>query len=395
MFAYHFANSSFRSVFCSGLANSTETETLNDTSDDITLPIDPFHSLSYVPAKSATCMDNGNKAYYVCSDCGKWFENSQGTVEITDKSSVVIPATGHTPASAVTENEVAATCEVDGSYDEVVYCSVCHAEISRETTTVPAIGHDWDEGTVTTATTCTTDGVRTYTCKHDASHTYTEAIPATGHTPAETVRENEVAATCSTAGSYDEVVYCSVCHEEISRVKKTTPIDEDAHDWGEWVQTKAPTETEPGEETRTCKNDPSHTETREIPAFGPSQVEHSFLDDDVIIVVPNGATPDGSEFDVQKIVPPPAEVVEKVKDQMGASSEVLAYYEVRLTAADGSSIIHLDGEITIKIKMPEQYVGSSCVRILQEDETGKLIVMESWWEGEYLCYKTDWLEIYN
>ena len=80
---------------------------------------------------------------------------------------------------------------------------------------------------------------------------------------------------------------------------------------------------------------------------------------------------------------------------MGASSEVLAYYEVRLTAADGSSIIHLDGEITIKIKMPEQYVGSSCVRILQEDETGKLIVMESWWEGEYLCYKTDWLEIYN
>ena len=260
---------------------------------------------------------------------------------------------------------------------------------------MPAIGHDWDEGTVTTTPTCTTDGVRTYICKHDASHTYTVATPATGHTPSESVRENDVSATCFAAGSYDEVVYCSVCHEEISRVKKTTPIDEDAHDWGEWVQTKAPTETEPGEETRTCKNDPSHTETREIPALGPSQVEHSFLDDDVIIVVPNGATPDGSEFDVQKIVPPPAEVVEKVKDQMGASSEVLAYYEVRLTAADGSSIIHLDGEITIKIKMPEQYVGNSCVRILQEDETGKLIVMESWWEGEYLCYKTDWLEIHN
>ena len=80
---------------------------------------------------------------------------------------------------------------------------------------------------------------------------------------------------------------------------------------------------------------------------------------------------------------------------MGASSEVLAYYEIRLYKTDGTLIIHLDGEITIKTKMPKQYVESNCVRILQEDETGKLIVMESWWENDYLCYKTDWLEIYN
>ena len=38
------------------------------------------------------------------------------------------------------------------------------------------------------------------------------------------------------------------------------------HDWGEWTQTKAPTETEKGEEKRVCRRDPSHTETREIPA---------------------------------------------------------------------------------------------------------------------------------
>ncbi|MBQ7726460.1 MAG: dienelactone hydrolase family protein, partial [Clostridia bacterium] len=70
--------------------------------------------------------------------------------------------------------------------------------------------------------------------------------PLLSHTAAEPVRENEVAATCSITGSYDEVVYCSVCHEEVSREQKTIPIDEDAHDWEEWVQTKAPTETEPG-----------------------------------------------------------------------------------------------------------------------------------------------------
>lgn len=123
--------------------------------------------------------------------------------------------------------------------------------------------------------------------------------------------------------------------------------------------------------------------------------EYQFIDGEVIIEAPAGAIPEGSLFDVQKIVPPPAEVVEKVKEQMGASSEVLAYYEIRLSDTGGTLIIHLDGEITIKTKMPEQYVGSKCVRILQEDENGKLIVMESWWESDYLCYKTDWLEIYN
>ena len=45
-------------------------------------------------------------------------------------------------------------------------------------------------------------------------------IPHT-HTPAEPVRENEKSATCETAGSYDEVVYCSDCGEEISRETKT------------------------------------------------------------------------------------------------------------------------------------------------------------------------------
>ena len=50
----------------------------------------------------------------------------------------------HTPASAVRENENPATCTVDGSYDEVVYCSVCGEELSRETKTIPALGHMYD-----------------------------------------------------------------------------------------------------------------------------------------------------------------------------------------------------------------------------------------------------------
>ena len=36
------------------------------------------------------------------------------------------------------------------------------------------------------------------------------------------------------------------------------------HEWGEWQQTKAPTCTEKGSEKRVCKNNPEHTETRDV-----------------------------------------------------------------------------------------------------------------------------------
>ena len=69
----------------------------------------------------------------------------------------------HTAGDAVTENEVAATCTTDGSYDSVVYCTGCGEEISRETKTIPANGHVWDEG-VYTEPTCEENGCTTYTC---------------------------------------------------------------------------------------------------------------------------------------------------------------------------------------------------------------------------------------
>ena len=54
------------------------------------------HTLTNIPAKDATCTEEGNKAYYICDVCGKWFEDAQGKSEITDKTSVIIPAAGHT-----------------------------------------------------------------------------------------------------------------------------------------------------------------------------------------------------------------------------------------------------------------------------------------------------------
>ena len=74
--------------------------------------------------------------------------------------------------------------------------------------------------------TCTETGETVYTASVEVNgKTYTdsrrEILPMLEHTPGEAVRENEVPATVTAEGSYDEVVYCAVCHAELSRVHKT------------------------------------------------------------------------------------------------------------------------------------------------------------------------------
>lgn len=90
------------------------------------------------------------------------------------------PVHTHTPGDPVIENDQASTCTVQGSYDEVVYCTECHEEISRETK-------------------------------------YHELAP---HTAGDPVIENDHASTCTVQGAYDEVTYCTVCKGEISRETK-------------------------------------------------------------------------------------------------------------------------------------------------------------------------------
>ena len=58
------------------------------------------HNLKLVSANAATCTKNGNKAYYACNGCDMWFEDANGSIEIADKTSVIIPATGHAPSES-------------------------------------------------------------------------------------------------------------------------------------------------------------------------------------------------------------------------------------------------------------------------------------------------------
>ncbi len=67
---------------------------------------------------------------------------------------------------------------------------------------------------LTQPATCTENGIITFTCV--CGNSYTEIVTA-AHTPCEAVQENLISSTCTESGSYDSVIYCSVCGKEISR----------------------------------------------------------------------------------------------------------------------------------------------------------------------------------
>ena len=72
-------------------------------------------------------------------------ENSVTTTWSYETSTLpgeVIPVHIHTPGESVQENVVPATCETEGSYDEIVYCTECGEEISRELKTIDKLDHD-------------------------------------------------------------------------------------------------------------------------------------------------------------------------------------------------------------------------------------------------------------
>ena len=167
---------------------------------------------------------------------------------------------------------------------------------------VSDMGHDWDDGVIVPCT-CTEDGVKQFTCQHDGCTAVdTKAITAAGHVAGPLHRENETAATCESAGGYDEVVRCKVCGAIISENHVSIPATEHSwgdpiwewstdgehcydtlvrctvcgeeqpnsrqhhdHVWGEWQVTTPATTTAPGVETRTCIYDPAHIQTRPIP----------------------------------------------------------------------------------------------------------------------------------
>ena len=139
-----------------------------------------------------------------------------------------------------TERTVPATCGEAGRVDTI--CSNCGEVIS--TRELPPTGaHDWDDGTVTTAPTETTPGVRTFTCR-GCDQTRTETIPATG---AHDYRFTKTVDPTCTDGGYD-LYTCSGC----GATERRNLTDAAGHKWDGGTVTTAPTETTPGVRTFTC-----------------------------------------------------------------------------------------------------------------------------------------------
>lgn len=170
-----------------------------------------IHKMNYKVTTIATCTTSGIGTYNC--DCGYTY-----TEEIV--------AIGHSEILGGTEN-----CHSK--------CNVCGEILKDETY------HSYTSE-VTLEASCTTDGVRTYSC--ECGHSYTEGITATGHA--------EIAGGAEKCHSK-----CGVCGETLE--------DGTKHSYTSEV-TKAATCTEKGEKTYTCACSYSYTD--DIDELGHTEV---------------------------------------------------------------------------------------------------------------------------
>ena len=124
------------------------------------------------------------------------------------------------------------------------------------TYSVDCTNHEWDEGKVTTKPTCTTKGIKTYTCKN-CKTTKTEEENALGHDYSKDWTIDKKA-TCTEEGSKSH--HCTRCDSK----KDITSISKKEHEWDNGTVTKESTNKETGIKTFKCKNC-NDTKTEVIP----------------------------------------------------------------------------------------------------------------------------------
>ena len=190
---------------------------------------------------AASCTESGLKTF-TCTICGDSY-----TEEID-------PA--HTPAEAVREQEVPATCYTKGSYHAVVYCSVCDEKLSEtvEQTDYNNNNHYYVRKVDAKDPTCTEDGHEAYEYCTICQQPNIVIIPALDH---DMVEDKGKAPTCTETGLTDGK-HCSRCDE---MTEKQAIILATGHNWGKGKVTRPATSTQEGIKTYTCKNDPSHVRT--------------------------------------------------------------------------------------------------------------------------------------
>ena len=196
------------------------------------------HNLTLVPAKAPTCTEKGNTAYYTCDGCDKWFEDATGASEITDKTSVILAATGHSASDWKSDNT-----------DHWKECTVVGCGVIIEDSKAAHTAGEW---IIDTPATATTSGSKHKECTVCGYTMATETIPATGG------GEHTHSYGSEWKNDADNHWHECSCGDK---------ADKAAHDF-KWVVDKEATATQKGSKHEECKVCGYKKAAVEIPATG-------------------------------------------------------------------------------------------------------------------------------
>ena len=208
------------------------------------------HNLTLVPAKAPTCTEKGNTAYYTCDGCDKWFEDATGASEITDKTSVILAATGHSASDWKSDNT-----------DHWKECTVVGCGVIIEGSKAAHTAGEW---IIDTPATATTSGSKHKECTVCGYTMTIETIPATGggeHT--------------HSYGSEWKNDADNHWHECSCGDKKDTA----AHTAGEWIIDTPATATTSGTKHKKCTVCGYTMTIETIPATGGGEHTHNYSSD--------------------------------------------------------------------------------------------------------------------
>ena len=173
------------------------------------------------------------------------------------------------PVEECTHDYAWTTVKEPTETQEGVKSGVCKKCGDTITQTIPTLSHEHNYIITVKAPTCTTNGYTLHKCLCGEEYK-TDEKAALGHTSAEAIEENRIKATCTEDGSYDSVIYCSICHTEILRENKIIPAT--GHEFTHYVSDGNATYESDGTKTAYCNNGCGAKDT--IPDIG-SKLVHT------------------------------------------------------------------------------------------------------------------------
>lgn len=197
------------------------------------------HELTFHPMVEATCVQEGNVAYYSCANCGRNFADEDATQVLTD---VVIPVDPdhHTGKTQVKDTEEA-TCTEDG-YTGDTYCVDCGEKL-QSGDVIPATGHSLEHVARLEPTHIAPGHIEYWQCA--TCHALFADEEGQQPISLEDTVIPQISHSFGQAWVSDATGHWHVC-------SCGARSDAEQHRFGDWVTTKEATQTEAGSRQRVC-----------------------------------------------------------------------------------------------------------------------------------------------